>query len=90
MDGEISYMFNIIIREFNDEEKDACKDKEEVAWVEEEGRGSENQYAQPEANNPEMIKHYGDCPWNNIILKFHNKKNYYMTNIIYARGDMIW
>ena len=48
MAGGISHAINIRIRQFNDEEEDAHKSKEEASLEKEYGGGAENQHAQPQ------------------------------------------
>ena len=58
MAGGISNAINILIRELDDEEEDACKGKEEAFSKKEDGGDSEDQHAQsqaiqlPEAHRP--------------------------------------
>ena len=49
MAGGISHAINIRIRQFDDEEKDARKGKEETTPEEEDRRDTEDQHAQPQA-----------------------------------------
>ena len=49
MAARISHAIDIRIRQFNDEEEDARKGKEETTSEEEDGRDTKDQHAQPQA-----------------------------------------